>query len=242
MWGQNATNVVIGNYGSGALIFSGVENLYNGNTLNITTNAVNGTTFNLQTLSGVLVSGSLGNSIVKNGPGTLLLSGNNQGTLNLTGAQAITINNGTLQIGTATVTGDASLGVAPTTFVSNNIVLNGGVLSWVSGVNETLNASRGIYLQQTGAIDGAGNDQTIASVISGAAGAGLIKTGNSNLILAAGNTYTGPTVIASNDWFGIVAANSGALGPVSGGGVTVLGGGSLTIDNTGQGQVSGTVP
>lgn len=221
VWGSSATNVTIGQYGGAALVLSGNETWGTGITRTLTTNAVAGATFSAQTLSGVFI-GSGG--LAKQGLGLLAITNaNSAGSFDLTGANAVEIDNGTLQIGA-----DASLGFAPGPVVSNNITLDGGVLS--ASATTTLNPNRGIQLSGTntsGILDTTTGTFTIAGVIGGSNG--LVKTGAGTLLLAGGNTYTGQTVISGAA--GLTAANFFALGTTDAGTV-VLNTSALNLDNT----------
>ena len=144
----SGNSVTFGDPYASTLTLSGVEN-WNASSLTLTANAVSGTSFNVQTLSGPIVGSG---SIIKQGPGVLQLSGNNTGSLNLTGADAIQILNGTLQINATNISSstsaDVALGFAPPTFVANNISIDGGVFSYSTSVNSNiyLNPNRGILL------------------------------------------------------------------------------------------------
>ena len=103
-----------------------------------------GITVNTQTFSGV-VSGS--GSLTKNGQSTLILSGNNAASLALMGSAGLTVNDGVLQVSTATSAQAATvggLGIAPLSTVADNLRLDGGILSFQQAA--TLPATRGIQV------------------------------------------------------------------------------------------------
>ena len=232
VFNSGVSNVTLGNYGGAAMTLPGVET-WNTGSLTITTNAVNGTSFNPQTLSGVITGSG---SLIKNGPGTLALSGANQGSLNLTGANAIQITGGTLQTGAL----DQSLGMVPASFVANNIDIDGGILNLLNA-SFILNPNRGITLGSSvaGANTGFG---TITNTGSGAVIPGVITGGNlvinSTIVtLAGGNTYTGTTTITNSQYW-LAASNSNALGPAS---TTLSGNTSAGTLVTGLGSTLGLV-
>lgn len=156
---------------------------------------VNSNPATVQTISGQITGSG---ALVKEGIGTLLLSGTNTSTLNWTEAGDIQVNNGTLRINA-----DAALGAAPTNATAGNIVLNGGALS--SSATLTLNANRGIAVgSSTGS--GTGNIDVAASTTltyngvitdNGTGADGLVKTSTGTLILGGANTYSGVTTVAN---------------------------------------------
>jgi autotransporter-associated beta strand protein len=157
---------------------------------------VNSNPTTVQTISGP-ITGSGG--IVKEGIGTLALTGNNSSTLDWRSAGAITVNDGTLRINS-----DNALGTAPTSATAGNIVLNNGALS--VSANVTLNAHRGIALgAQNGSATGvvevvnANDTLTYAGAITdnGTGSDSLLKTGAGKLFLNGTNTYTGNTTIGA---------------------------------------------
>jgi autotransporter-associated beta strand protein len=173
------------------------------------------------TISGPITGGA-GSGIIKQGIGMLALTGNNAATLDWTGSQAVKIFGGTLSINA-----DTALGATPGSPVSDNIVLNNGVLT-LSAIT-TLNVNRGISLGSSGGvIDTSTFAVTIPGTVSGAGG--LFKNGTGALTLSGANNFTGP-----------IAVNAGtvnftnATAPTSATGLTVAGGGILnTLNNAGQ--------
>lgn len=213
---NGVTNITLGNYAASAMTLSGpiAWSTGAGVVRTVTVNAVTGSTFNAQTISGAITSAGSGNGIIKQGLGTLALTGNNSATLDWTGAQAIQINNGTLQINA-----DTALGVAPASPVANNIVIDGGVFS--DSTNATLNVNRGITLggaTTAGVIDVAATQVfTIPGVITGGT---LVKAGTGTLALTGANAHTGGTDIVA----GTLSFASGSLNTT---GSIVMDGGTL---------------
>lgn len=213
-WGSTTVN--LGNYGSAGLTLSGGQDWGVGVTRTFNVTAVSGSTFSAQALGGAIVGSG---TLIKQGIGTLALTGPSMGSADFTGAQAFQIKNGTLQLTNAV--GDAALGMVPVAPVADNIVIDGGVLS-ATGGTVTLNVNRGITLggvANVGTID-ASNVFTIPAVITGG---GLIKTGTNRLDLAAINTYTGETYITAGS---LRVLNNQALS-TTGAGTIVFGGASL---------------
>ncbi|NII52735.1 autotransporter-associated beta strand repeat-containing protein [Luteibacter sp. SG786] len=173
------------------------------------------------------VSGA--NGLVKNGEGTLDISGVashiggttvNAGTLILGGNNTYkggtTINGGTLQ-----VSSDANLGDA-----SSNIAINGGNLA----VTSTMSTDRDILIGSHGAqittLDGVTLNQR--GDISGTGG--LVKLGGGTLVVYGNNTFTGGTLIQG----GVIRINTGSS---LGTGQILLQGGTLQSDaSLGTGQ------
>jgi autotransporter-associated beta strand protein len=95
----------------------------------------------------------------------------------------------------------ANLGKVPTSFISNNMVLNGGTFS--ANNSFTLHSNRGCLLTANSIIDvttqqGSNQNLTVAGVISQSGGAfGITKTSGGILKLSASNTYGGNTAISA---------------------------------------------
>ncbi|HEY5313245.1 MAG TPA: autotransporter-associated beta strand repeat-containing protein, partial [Pirellulales bacterium] len=244
VFANGVTSFTYGNYGAGTTTFSGVVSWGTNQDIAITVNAITGATLTSteQFTGSIFGSGQL----IKEGPGELYLSSAaNVATLNLSGAGGIQVLGGTLY-----VNGGGELGFAPAAPVANNIVIDGGVLenngtTYISpNQGITIGASTGYGTLQAGAA------LVIDSVISGGApGAGLISNGASALLLEAGNTYTGPTILGGGGY--VEAQNTYALGGSGAGGVTngsevggtvtVLNGTSLFLDTTDTVNVGGAI-
>ena len=195
----------------------------------LTTGGNNGTT----TYSGVM-SGNGAASLVKNGTGTMTLSGANtftgtavvnDGTLSLQGGAAIA--------DTVAVTVNNPAGVP---FGILNLVTSETIGSLAGAGNVTLNA-------RTLTTGGNGNTTTFSGVMSGAGG-GLTKNGGGTFTLSGQNTYTGATLVnagtllaGSTQAFGINSATT-----VAGGAFLDLAGNSNSIGSLADvAGVGGTV-
>jgi autotransporter-associated beta strand protein len=171
----NGAPVFIGMDAPGAAIFSGALTLGSAETpavaRSVYVTATNGAT---ATFSGQ-IKGSTGRSLplIKNGAGTVILTGNNTypgGTI---------INNGILS-------------------VSNNAALGTGLLTLAGGM---LSASAGswtiantVNLVSNSVIDTGANSLTLSGAITNSGA--LTKTGSGTLTLTGSNTYSGTTVIS----------------------------------------------
>jgi autotransporter-associated beta strand protein len=174
-----------------------------------------GTTFTINTGgSGGTVAGVIagaGNSLTKNGTGSLTLSSTNTygGTTTVIG-------------GTLSISADANLGTAPAAATPGSLTLNGGTLTATASF--TLNANRGLGLGAGGGtVDVSGG--TTLTVAGIAAGTGsLTKTDSGTLVLSnASNSYSGGTVINAGT---LSVAADGDLG-VATGSVTINDGATL---------------
>ena len=127
--------------------------------------------------------------IIKDGLGTLTLSGSN--TYN----GATTINAGTLSIAAITNGGVAGA-LGNSTNAASNLVLGGGTLEYTGTANGTTNRDFTLTAGTASGISVA--NSTVSLTISGTAAAttgGLTKSGAGTLILTGANTYTGSTTI-----------------------------------------------
>jgi autotransporter-associated beta strand protein len=200
------------------------------------------------TFSGV-ISGS-GGQLVKQGTGTLTLSGANTYT------GTTTINAGTFQVGAANAVPGVSavtVGTGATLNLNNNSATIGSL------------AGRGNVTLGSGTLTAGGDNSstTFSGAISGTGG--LTKAGTGTLTLSGANTYTGATAVNAGtlqlgvtdtlpDHSAITIAtgatlnlnnNLATIGSLAGAGNVVLGGGFLTAggDNsstTFTGVISGT--
>jgi autotransporter-associated beta strand protein len=140
----------------------------------------------LEFSSAVAISG--GFRLTKQGAGTLTLGASNSFT------GGVTISEGTLRI-----TQGLALGTNPSSYVADQILINGGTLDYNTASSFNSASNRGFSLGNAGGtirVSNVGNYQ-ISAVIADAAGqiGSLIKAGAGTLILSGTNTHTGGTVI-----------------------------------------------
>jgi autotransporter-associated beta strand protein len=140
----------------------------------------------LEFSSAVAISG--GFRLTKQGAGTLTLGASNSFT------GGVTISEGTLRI-----TQGLALGTNPSSYVADQILINGGTLDYNAASSFNSASNRGFSLGNAGGtirVSNVGNYQ-ISAVIADAAGqiGTLIKAGAGTLILSGANTHTGGTVI-----------------------------------------------
>ncbi|MEW6156630.1 MAG: autotransporter-associated beta strand repeat-containing protein, partial [Verrucomicrobiota bacterium] len=159
-----------------------------------------------KSLTAAQVISGTGN-LYKQGPGTLILSGNNT----FTGLTIV--NQGTVQVDS-----DSRFGTAPGNPVSNQLVLDGGTLAVTESF--TSHANRGISVDSNGGTIDVGNGKTltIAGFLSGAGT--LTKSGNGTLALNQLSDYSGGTILnsgtlvighASGPGTGTLTVNGGTL-------------------------------
>jgi autotransporter-associated beta strand protein len=188
------------------------------------------------TIASTLADNGAATSLAKSGTGKLIISG----TDTMTGTNF-------LDGGTVEVSDLAKLAGGP-------LVMNNGTLRYtgsdaastrgitLSGVGGTMDVSGSATVTQTAAIvSGGGASATLNGVTLNLGDwGGLTKVGSGTLVLAANNTYNGPTVV-SNGVLSVNGTNSltGTSGQTnySGGGIFTVYGGTLG----GTGMISGPV-
>jgi autotransporter-associated beta strand protein len=186
--------------------------------------------------------------LIKDGPGSLTLGGP------ITGAASVTVNAGTLALGStaSSYTGGTFVNAGKLAFASvgtGSLVVNSGGLQWWPGsgqdISSQLTIGEGFNLE----LDTNGNDVAFAEPIGSFSSSGLTKSGSGTLTLNGFNSYTGATEItggtlalatgASLQSPTVTVGDGGALG---GGGtapaVTVLAGGGLVPGSDGAGSLS----
>jgi autotransporter-associated beta strand protein len=134
------------------------------------------------------ISGAL--PLFKDGVGTWTLSGDNSAFSGVT-----TVGNGVLEISS-----ESNLGAAPVSYAAAQLTLGSGASNQGTlrtSANTSLSANRGVTLASGGgAFDVAdATTLTVGSVITGAAA--LAKSGAGNLVLSAGNTFSGAITITA---------------------------------------------
>ncbi len=171
-----------------------------GSTIQLGNNALIVGTANSTTFAGILDdSSNPGGSLVKQGSGTLTLTGAN------------TYSGGT------TISGGMINFAALNNFGTGMITLAGGGLQWAAGT--TTDVSSRLVLGAGGAtLDTNGSNITFANGLTGTGG--LTKQGNGILNLAGANTYTGPTAVNG----GTLAVNGSLTSNVTVGAGGTLGG------------------
>ena len=224
----NGSNHII-NFNGGTLVANGTFGMLSQITTNIKTGGaifdVSGS--NTLTVNNNLLTDGTGGGLTKNGSGTLTLSGNNTFT------GTITLNNGRLNINSATAIGNGTL------------IINGGSLdsSGSSSVNLTTNNAQNwnadftfvgtkdlnmgsgvVAMNANRTVTVSGGNLTIGGAISGS-GFNLTKNGTGRIILEGANSYTGITTINA----GVLrVSNSSGLGTTTGN-TTVVNGAALEI-------------
>ncbi len=216
---------------SGSLAFEGVTSLTMSGAVALP--AAGTATFDIPapqptlTLSGVL-AGS-GSAVVKNGYGTLLLSGAN------TFDGGVTVNRGTLTVGNA-----AALGSGPLTITGGALDASAAALTvanaqtWSGGFTfvgtNSLTLSGGITLGQNSKVGVTANTLTMSGNIGDAgASRGLTKSGAGTLALTGTNTYGGTTAIDA----GVLSISGTAALPGwdTAGRYAVTNGGAIAVPN-----------
>lgn len=185
--------------------------------------------------SGIQNNGTGAVSVVKNGPGLLVLAGASGSSY--TGG--VFLNGGTIR-----VSADTALGAAPASATSASLTFNGGTLQLGAAFN--LHANRGItLLEGGGTFDNQGFNSTYAGTLTGPGGLTKLGTSSSTLTLTQANSHEGVTTVGA----GILQVNHAqALGSTQAGtvvastailrlntGVTVTGE-TLTLNGPGNNQ------
>ena len=161
---------------------------------------------------GGIIAGS--GNLLKDGTGTLVLSGNNTNT------GSVGINSGTLRISSAN-----NIGSIPGSFDSDKLMFNDGTLNVTSSL--TLDSNSGVSYAGANANFDINNSTTLTinGIVSG--GGAMTKLGSGILTLSGINTYTASTTINAGKVS--ISADSG-LGAVPGSataGHLTLNGGTL---------------
>ncbi len=172
------------------------------------------------TISSTLADNGGATSLTKSGPGKLIIAG----TDNMTGDNYL--NGGAVEVSDL-----AQLASGP-------LVMNGGTLHYTgadassvraitfNGLGGTFDIDDSVTLTQSGAIGGSG--AAIGDL------GGLTKIGNGKLVLAANNTYSGPTVVSAGT---LIVNETNSYN------TAIFGAGTVTVDGTlgGSGVISGPV-
>lgn len=225
----------------GTLLLQGGSVAFGNNTLTIDTQVdLNGAnSVNMQgavTINEALTSSlATGGSLVKDGANTLLIqSTGNTYTGNTSAGVSLNTNGTRIRGGTLAITGDTSLGLAPSV-ATNNIFFEASTLTsppstrtlQASGGSVSLAATRNINVSGgvTGTFDSNGNTFTINGVINGTGG-NVAKIGAGSLVLTNANTFTGTTTINAGT---VNVSAADALGSTSK--ITVNSEGTLLLSN-----------
>ena len=138
----------------------------------------NGSTFTINSN----ICGSPTSAINKIGAGTLILTGTNCYALGTTVSE-----------GTLCISSDNNIGSGPSAY--SILTLNNGTTLQANGTSSL--STHTITLNGAANIDSNGSTFTISSIISGASGASLTKTGAGTLVLEGANTYDGGTTVSA---------------------------------------------
>jgi autotransporter-associated beta strand protein len=179
--------------------------------------------YSATTISSV-ISGAIG--LVKNGTGTLTLSGSNTYT------GSTTINAGTL-----TANGGSAIANASAVSVGSGAVFNLGASETVGSIAGAGNITLGSFTLTAG---GDNSSTTASGVISGTGA--LTKTGTGALTLSGANTYNGTTTVSAGTLkAGSNTGMSSASTLTVNGGAFDLNGFNATVASVGVGNAAGTI-
>ncbi len=216
--------------GYGAIDASGTGALTLGNTGNIACTGdaadvplqlvLTGSHTGDNTLASGLVNGAGSRvlSLVKSGPGTWVLTGNNTFT------GTTTLRDGVLSVATIGNGGVAgNLGKAGS--AAANLVFDGGTLRY-TGATASTDRNFTINAGQTGTVDVAANALTLSGASAATSGA-FVKLGAGTLNLSGANQHTGPTTVRAGTLLvnGVHGAGAQAACHVAGG--TLAGSGTI---------------
>lgn len=203
-----------------ALSASAGSQSFNTSSFNVTNKTLTVNTSGTTTFGNALTSSlGTGGVLIKDGAGTLVLSSTSN-TYTGTTNTALAANGTRINAGTLAIAGDGSLGLAPSTAVSNVQFTGNGTLRFDSAT--TLAATRNIAVGSgiTATFNNNGNAVTIGGVISGTTGATTF-------------TGSGTTVLTGTNTYGITGITSGATLQIGNGGTTgTLGTGDVQNDGT----------
>lgn len=167
-------------------------------------------------ISSVINNGATPGSLVKTGPGTLILSATGANTYGGVG-QTTSINDGILEVARDNLLGNAS----------NTITFGGAGTGTLRIGGPGFTTARSVIINSSGTIDTNNNNATVTGVISGSGV--LSKTGAGTLFLTGLNIYAGGTAILGGN-NSILSVSTGAnLGT---GPVTIIGGSVLATTAT----------
>jgi autotransporter-associated beta strand protein len=180
------------------------------------------------TLSGVLAG--TGSALVKNGYGTLLLSGAN------TFDGGVTVNRGTVTVGNAAALGTGTLAMNGGGLNASTTSLTlANAQSWAGGFtfggSNSLTLSGGVNLAQNSTVGVSAGTLTVSGAIGDSgANRGLTKSGAGTLALTGTNTYGGVTTV--NAGVLAIAGTDSLPGWNTAGRVAVTDGGTIAVPNT----------
>lgn len=178
---------------------------------------------NLEFSSAVVISG--GFRLTKQGAGTVTLGAANTFT------GGVTISDGTLRIRSG-----LGLGANPSSYVADQIIINGGTLEYSSASSFNSASNRGFSIGSSGgriSVSDVGV-YTISAVIADLSGetGTLTKTGAGTLVMSGANTYTGRTVINQGTLRISQSSGLGATPATVTGDSVTLNGGTLEFNST----------
>jgi autotransporter-associated beta strand protein len=230
----NATAGAAGLSGGTPLTVKGdiINNSASTQTINMDLALLTSSTGIINTASGNIAIGGVisgAGDLTKTGNGTLVLSGNNAFTGQLTVAE------GTLSI--ATLNNSSVSGVLGNS--TNSVVLGSsgknGTLSYTGGATLSVNKTFTMAAGGTGVFDIGGGQLTVGAISGSGA---LSKTGAGILVLGSANTYSGGTTLGGSGLVAVSVSSTGSAGSPTNGafgtGMVTLAGAQLragTSDN-----------
>ena len=200
----------------------------------LTVNAASGSTVTISqnTTSSTSNATITGGTLIKQGTGTLVLSGtNNQYTG--TNSNALSASGTQINAGTLVIAADGSLGLAPAGAYNNIQFTGNGTLR--NSASLTLSTTRNISVVSgsVATFDNNGNTLGVNGIINGTNG-GVSIAGNGTTTFNGLNTYTGSTTVTAGT---LIVSSSGAINASSA--INVASGATLRYNSsTAAGSVS----
>lgn len=227
--------------GTGAVVFSDTQSISFSGAASARTLSLGGTSTDANTLAARIVDSSEATSVVKNGPGTWLLTHNNTYT------GGTTLNDGVLRISSSNAIGNGPVtfagGVLETTqsmAIGNNVIVNDAsngvrVTTGTLNLNGSISGSFPLYKEGAGTLIIAGSSNSVPTVVQNGTVQGSAQNAGVSISLTNPSSVFEFNQSTSGSYGGVISGNGSIV-------VSGSGGLTLTAANTFAGEtiVSGS--